>query len=831
MLRDRPDAAPFPEAGGVRVRRLVRVTTTGSFSFARGNLAKLWAAPKYVLGLLLSWFVPRDRRRWVFGSGIGVGEGALALAQELRRSDPDAHITWVVGGDSLDENPDADAARRAGFTPQVRASWAGLWATLRAHVIVVTHGLGDANRYGVFGARIVHLGHGAPLKKLHLDSPVTTAVQGPALLRAILRRMYLSGARRVELYVAGSIATAERLRTAHRVAPGRVRVLGDPRDDMIAQQAADPAACAAARSQVRELLGVTSDVPAATEPLVLYAPTWRDGAADPGVPGEEQLAAIHALLDARGARLVIRAHRLGAGAYEQAAGDRVHLLGADTVADITPLLAAFDVVITDYSSIAIDYALLGRPILWFAPDLAQYQATRGLYEPLEVTAAGQVVTHWDAAVERLARLLSPGSAAWRQATRDARALARRFHAFPEGRAAARVLAEIRRLGLPARDRIVPGGIFFESYYGRQVSCHPLALDQELATRFPGVPRYWSVVSERLAVPDGATPVLVGGPDWLAARRLATLLVVNDWLRFGFRRRRGQTVLQTWHGTMLKHLALGRPHVGIRTRIAILRERRRWSLMLSQNPHATEQFRRSYAFRGEILEVGYPRDDRLARALVGRPGERNPVEIERARRALGVPPGARVLAYVPTWREDARSPGAGSGVVDPLDVHRLVAELAADPRADWVVVARGHTRTHEFGGYGGLDARVIDASRHPDVNDVMLAADLLVTDYSSVMFDAAVARVPLAFFVPDLAAYRDRERGFTFDFATSAPGPLLTTREGVIETARLFAGGPGAAEYWNRHGAAYQAWVERFAPHDDGQAAQRVVQALVDRGAI
>src|SRR5690606_15628908 len=113
------------------------------------------------------------------------------------------------------------------------------------------------------------------------------------------------------------------------------------------------------------------------------------------------------------------------------------------------------------------------------------------------------------------------------------------------------------------------------------------------------------------------------------------------------------------------------------------------------------------------------------------------------------------------------------------------------------------------------------SGHPDVNDVLLAADLLVTDYSSVMFDAAVARVPMAFFVPDLAAYRDRERGFTLDFEATAPGPLLTTRERLVAVAcEGLTPGP-----------AYEAWRERFAPHDDGHAAERAVDALVARGAL
>ncbi|WP_280115710.1 CDP-glycerol glycerophosphotransferase family protein [Leucobacter insecticola] len=186
------------------------------FRFARGNLAKVLALPKYVLSVLVSWCVPRSENRWVFGSGLGVGEGALELARQLSREDPDANIVWLVANDA-----EAEAASEEGWRPIRRQSAAGYWATLRARWVVVTHGLGDANRFGIIGATVVQLWHGAPLKRLHLDSPVTTALRGPALLRRLLRRMYLAGSRQVDLYVAGSPLAADRLRSAFRVAPAR----------------------------------------------------------------------------------------------------------------------------------------------------------------------------------------------------------------------------------------------------------------------------------------------------------------------------------------------------------------------------------------------------------------------------------------------------------------------------------------------------------------------------------------------------------------------------------------------------------------------------------
>ena len=128
-------------------------------------------------------------------------------------------------------------------------------------------------------------------------------------------------------------------------------------------------------------------------------------------------------------------------------------------------------------------------------------------------------------------------------------------------------------------------VFFESFYGRNASCNPLAIDRELVRRAPGVTRYWSVVDLSVAVPEGAIAVVEGSPEWWRARGAARLLVVNDWLRRRFVRRKGQVVLQTWHGTPLKRLALHRPGLDPRRMVAVIRESRRWNVLLAQNPYA------------------------------------------------------------------------------------------------------------------------------------------------------------------------------------------------------------------------------------------------------
>ncbi|MGB4777833.1 CDP-glycerol glycerophosphotransferase family protein [Microbacterium sp.] len=353
----------------------------------------------------------------------------------------------------------------------------------------------------------------------------------------------------------------------------------------------------------------------------------------------------------------------------------------------------------------------------------------------------------------------------------------------------------------------PGGgalenaVFFESFYGRNASCNPRAIDRELARVAPGVIRYWSVVDLSVQVPPGAVAVIEGSPQWWRARGAARLLVVNDWLRRRFTRRSGQVVLQTWHGTPLKRLALHRPGFDPRRAVSVMRESRRWDVLLAQNAYSARILRKAYAFlRRPIWVEGYPRND----VLVTGDGA-------TIRARLGLAGDARVLLYAPTWRDDRDE------IVDFLDLERLARDT------DAVVLVRGHSRTL-LPGSDAQGARVVDVTGYPDISELLLAADALVTDYSSVMFDFTATGKPLYFFTPDMVHYRGELRGFYFDLAAHAPGPITSTQAEL--TAVL--NDPGALLATADR---YARWRDRFNARDDGRAAERVVARVLDQGFV
>jgi CDP-glycerol glycerophosphotransferase (TagB/SpsB family) len=207
-------------------------------------------------------------------------------------------------------------------------------------------------------------------------------------------------------------------------------------------------------------------------------------------------------------------------------------------------------------------------------------------------------------------------------------------------------------------------------------------------------------------------------------------------------------------------------------------------------------------RRPIWQEGYPRNDVLS----------DVTRAAQVRAAAGIPAGARVVLYAPTWRDDRTE------MVDFVDL----AALARDLGDDHVLLVRGHSRTLPH-GHDLLGEGLIDVTSYPDMADLLLVADLLVTDYSSVMFDYAATARPIVFFTPDLAHYSSDLRGFYFDLLAEAPGPVVSTRDELRDAVRSSIG--GQPEFADRAAA----WRERFTPLDDGSAGRRVVERMLAEG--
>ena len=354
-------------------------------------------------------------------------------------------------------------------------------------------------------------------------------------------------------------------------------------------------------------------------------------------------------------------------------------------------------------------------------------------------------------------------------------------------------------------------VLLESFGGQTTGDSPAAIAEELIRRNTGLDLVWSRIDGSIPAPAGTRVVHRMSAEWWDLLGSARYLVNNAHFPFFFEKAPGQIYLQTWHGTPLKKIAADiadKRFFSVSYLRTMDREAEAWDFLISPSPFCTKIFPRAFGYSGPVIESGYPRNDALVRADADERGR-------EVRRSLGIADHQRVVLYAPTWRDSSRTIASYSKVLH-LEPQQLLDELP-----DIVLLVRGHANTalaeavhHDIGG------RVVDVTLYPDINDLFLASHALVTDYSSVMFDYCLLDRPMMFLVPDLVDYRDRVRGFYFDFEAIAPGPFLADQDELVAHLRALPQSDDGVHRTSR------GVPQQFAPFDDGSAAARVVDRVI-----
>lgn len=349
---------------------------------------------------------------------------------------------------------------------------------------------------------------------------------------------------------------------------------------------------------------------------------------------------------------------------------------------------------------------------------------------------------------------------------------------------------------------------FESWRGRYADS-PRAISERLRERYPSLEQYW-VADGTTELPDDVHRVRRHGPEYFGRLVSSTFLVTNDIVSRHLVKGPGVTYLQTWHGTPLKAIGWDETDVkyGADHMKRMVRDVAKWDVLISPSPACTEMFRSGFRFRGDVIETGYPRNDVL------RSPEADRIR-RRVRAQLGLDDEARVVLYAPTWRDDQRATDGGFDDPGALDIPAFLA--GTDERTHLLVRMHSVVSTRLEGDHAG---RAQDVSNHPEIAELYLAADVLVSDYSSAVYDFAVTGKPIVLFAYDLEHYRTGIRPMYFEYETWAPGPVVTT------TAELAAAVDAA---WSTPDQGrtdrYTRFVERFCPHEDGGASDRVIDAV------
>ncbi|MHC5545643.1 CDP-glycerol glycerophosphotransferase family protein [Bacillus subtilis] len=329
--------------------------------------------------------------------------------------------------------------------------------------------------------------------------------------------------------------------------------------------------------------------------------------------------------------------------------------------------------------------------------------------------------------------------------------------------------------LPRNEKL----IIFESYSGKQFSCNPRAIFEYLEENKD---KYdyrliWSIDKRNKDLFDNLDVKYLKrfSLKWLWYMATAKYWITNSRLPLWIPKPRKTTYVQTWHGTPLKKLANDMDEVhmpGTTTeqyKKNFLKEASKWDYLISPNAYSTEIFRSAFQFKRIFIESGYPRNDFLHK-------ENKYEEILKIKDRLGIDRDKKIILYAPTWRDNSFYAKGKYKFNMVLDLESLKDQLSDE----YILILRMHYLVSENINLTAYKGFAYDFSNHNDIRELYLISDILITDYSSVFFDFAGLNRPILFYVPDIEFYRDKLRGFYYDFEKCAPGPLLKTTEKVIE---------------------------------------------------
>lgn len=359
-------------------------------------------------------------------------------------------------------------------------------------------------------------------------------------------------------------------------------------------------------------------------------------------------------------------------------------------------------------------------------------------------------------------------------------------------------------------------MIFESFHGKQFSDSPRAIFEYMRKHYPSYNLIWSIDKRSIELfKSNNVPYIQRFTlKWFFTKPRAQFWINNVRLPKWMPRPRGTVYVQTWHGTPLKKLGLDIEEVhmpGTQTdkyRENILSESENWSFLISPNKYSSEIFKSAFGYTGEIIESGYPRNDILYTA--------DEEATNTIKRKLEIPIEKKVILYAPTWRDDDFYNVGQYKFTFQFELEKMKERFGDE----FVLLTRMHylvAESFDFTAYGDF---VKDVSSYPDISELYLVSDMLITDYSSVFFDYANLNRPIIFYMYDLDDYRDRLRGFYFDIEKEAPGPIVENEGELFD----------AIEYAANHGhissKAFNQFYERFCYLEDGMSAKRVVEKLV-----
>ncbi len=350
-------------------------------------------------------------------------------------------------------------------------------------------------------------------------------------------------------------------------------------------------------------------------------------------------------------------------------------------------------------------------------------------------------------------------------------------------------------------------VVYESFHGMQFSDNPRALYEYALAHYPSLKAVWVVKKGYEAVfeANNITFVYRYSFQWILVMARAKYWIVNTRMPIWCQKGRKTIYVQTWHGTPLKHIGLDVKSSDLTRSEQVVyekdfkKESDRWNYLVSPNSYSSAIFKKAFEFKGDMIQCRYPRNDVLVQV-----GSHKDIDFsDSIKEKIGIPKDNFVLLYAPTWRDDKKIGENIYKAENPFPFGQL------DDLDNCTILTRFHYLVRDDMGLEKFK-NVIDVSSYEDMSHLLLVSEMLITDYSSSMFDYAYTGKPIIFFMYDFDQYNSVTRGlYTFDYS-NLPGPIIKNANDLSRyVIALTESAEKADVYWSAYKTQYQIFQRNF----------------------
>lgn len=311
---------------------------------------------------------------------------------------------------------------------------------------------------------------------------------------------------------------------------------------------------------------------------------------------------------------------------------------------------------------------------------------------------------------------------------------------------------------------------------KQYGCSPKYITEYILKHYPNKYDIVWVFEPQVKVPDELQKkvriVTYFSIEYLKELHTAKFVVCN--MRTGeayyWKKRKGQIYIQTWHSSIrLKKIERDAEKYLDKEYIESAKEdSKKIDLLISGCDFSTNIFENSFWYDGPIMKSGTPRCDVFF-------GDTKSIK-DKVYDFYNINKDAKLVIYAPTFRNNKTA-----------DIHEISPDKVLDALKEkyggqWVFMYRLHPNILSEYNFGMHD--VVDATKYPDMQELICAADFMITDYSSCMFDMAIANKKCMLYAPDIDEYKKDERGLYFDIS-ALPFPFAKTNKELTEIIKDF----------------------------------------------